>query len=168
MDNAYYNTKPIGSATALVGILNNRTLNIANIGDSGFLIVRFKNSEPYVMLKSKEQQHSFNTPYQLSNFPTKADLVYLEQQGRVNKMKAMKKVYQKISSNIVCQDTPACAHNYSFDLKHGDIIVSATDGVFDNLFQFEILQIIKNFKQEQMDEEICTSQQAHSLANVIA
>lgn len=54
MDGAYYNTKPIGSATALVGILNNRTLNITNIGDSGFLIVRFKNDEPFVLLKSKE------------------------------------------------------------------------------------------------------------------
>lgn len=87
-------------------------------------------------------------------------MVYLEQQGRVKKAKAMKRVYQKIACNVVCQDSPACAHNYSYDLHHGDIIISATDGVFDNLFQFEILQIIKNFRLDQMDEEISTQQQA--------
>lgn len=77
---AHNKTSPIGSATALVGILNYRTLNFANIGDSGFLIIRFKSDdEPYIILKSAEHQHSFNTPYQLSNFPNKADIQYLEQ-----------------------------------------------------------------------------------------
>ena len=51
----------------------------------------------------------------------------------------MKKIYKKISSSILCQDTVDCAQIYSFDLEQGDIIVSATDGVFDNLFNFEIL-----------------------------
>ena len=35
-------------------ILNKNELQIANIGDSGFLVIRFKNGEPYCPFKSKE------------------------------------------------------------------------------------------------------------------
>jgi serine phosphatase RsbU (regulator of sigma subunit) len=48
----------------------------------------------------------------------------------------------------VCQDSPENADDYSVPLKDGDIIVSATDGVHDNLFQHEILTIVKEFKQK--------------------
>lgn len=61
----------------MVGVLNQNKLKISNIGDSGFLLVRFKNGEPYVPLKSKEQQHGFNTPYQLTILPTDRDLEML-------------------------------------------------------------------------------------------
>ncbi len=33
------------------------------------------------------------------------------------------------------------------ELRDGDIIISATDGVFDNLFQHEILSIVSSFKK---------------------
>ena len=39
----------------------------------------------------------------------------------------------------LCQDMPEYADEYTYDLQEGDIIVSATDGVFDNLFSYEIL-----------------------------
>ena len=43
---------------------------MANIGDSGFLLIRFsKDNQAYVAQKSKEQQHAFNIPYQLSVLP---------------------------------------------------------------------------------------------------
>lgn len=53
-----------GSSTACVMILNRETSSIytANIGDSGFVIVRHGK----VVHKSEEQQHYFNTPYQLA------------------------------------------------------------------------------------------------------
>ena len=38
------------------------------------------------------------------------------------------------------------ADEYEFELQDGDIVVSATDGVFDNLFMHEILKIVKDFK----------------------
>jgi serine/threonine protein phosphatase PrpC len=47
---------------------------------------------------------------------------------------------------MMCQDKPDDAEEYSFELLDGDIIVSATDGIFDNLFSHEILQIVRNFK----------------------
>lgn len=47
---------------------------------------------------------------------------------------------------MMCQDKAEDAEEYSFELQEGDIIVSATDGIFDNLFSHEILQIVRNFK----------------------
>jgi serine/threonine protein phosphatase PrpC len=53
-----------GSATATICVLNNRDLTALNLGDSGFILIRFDtNKEPYVLIRSKEQTHKFNTPY---------------------------------------------------------------------------------------------------------
>ena len=53
-----------GSSTACVIVLNRETCHVytANIGDSGFVIVRHGE----VVHRSEEQQHYFNTPFQLS------------------------------------------------------------------------------------------------------
>lgn len=54
----------LGSSTACVIVLNKETSSIyaANIGDSGFVVVR----KGEVVHRSSEQQHYFNTPFQLS------------------------------------------------------------------------------------------------------
>lgn len=54
-----------GSATASICVLNNQDLSALNLGDSGFLLIRFDlmENDPYILLKSQEQQHSFNTPF---------------------------------------------------------------------------------------------------------
>lgn len=56
-----------GSSTACVIVLNRQTSTVytANIGDSGFVIVRHGE----VVHRSEEQQHYFNTPFQLSMPP---------------------------------------------------------------------------------------------------
>ena len=53
-----------GSSTACVIVFDkqNSTVNSANIGDSGFVIFR----KGKLLHKSMEQQHYFNTPYQLA------------------------------------------------------------------------------------------------------
>ncbi len=58
----------VGSSTACVMMLSHSDLKLytANIGDSGFLVVR--NGE--VVHRSQEQQHFFNTPFQLSLPPS--------------------------------------------------------------------------------------------------
>ena len=132
LEKAFAKVKAVGSATAMIAILNKQELSIANIGDSGFLVIRFKNGEPYCPHKSKEQQHAFNIPYQLSQLPTQADLEILRKQGKLTEMAKLKQVLRK--KNNVCQDSPDAADDYTIELKDGDIIVSATDGVFDNLF----------------------------------
>lgn len=58
---------PPGSATACVAQLDRRSgeLSVANLGDSGFVLLRADE----VALESKAQQHRFNQPFQLSVFP---------------------------------------------------------------------------------------------------
>lgn len=98
----------LGSSTACVVILNreNSTLYTANIGDSGFMVVRHGR----VIHKSEEQQHYFNTPFQLSLPPPG---------------------YQQ----NVLSDQPDSAITNNFPVEDGDVILIATDGVFDNLPQ---------------------------------
>ncbi len=50
-----------GSSTACILALEGDTLHAANLGDSGFMVVR----KSKVMYKSRSQQHQFNYPFQL-------------------------------------------------------------------------------------------------------
>ncbi|KAK2991433.1 hypothetical protein RJ640_019079 [Escallonia rubra] len=63
---AYNETKLEGSSTACILTLKNNHLHAANLGDSGFLVIR----EGEVVYKSPIQQYEFNHPYQLGkNIP---------------------------------------------------------------------------------------------------
>nr|CAD7601255.1 unnamed protein product [Timema genevievae] len=96
----------LGSSTACVMVLNaeTRTAYAANIGDSGFVLVR----KGEVVHRSEEQQHYFNTPFQLSLPPP----------GH---------------SGLVLSDRPESADTSNFTVEDGDVILLATDGVFDNV-----------------------------------
>lgn len=96
----------VGSSTACVVVLSRETgaLHAANIGDSGFLLVR----DGRVLLRSEEQQHYFNTPYQLSNAPPGQD-------------------------GQVLSDRPEAARTSEMPVQDGDVIMLGTDGVFDNV-----------------------------------
>lgn len=102
----------LGSSTACILILNRDTSTIytANIGDSGFVIVRHGK----VVHKSEEQQHYFNTPYQLGIPP------------------------ESCRSNVIA-DSPESADTSNFHVEDGDVILLATDGVFDNVPQHMLL-----------------------------
>lgn len=62
---------PAGSSTACIVVLDRQShrLHTANLGDSGFLVVRGGE----VVHRSDEQQHYFNTPFQLSIAPPEAE-----------------------------------------------------------------------------------------------
>ena len=68
----------------------------------------------------------------------------LKGKGRLEEIKKLKAVLKR--KDNLCQDRPEYAEEYTFELQDGDIIVSATDGVFDNLFSHEILKIVKEYK----------------------
>lgn len=144
LQKAFTKVSAVGSSTALVAIRNQKQISIANLGDSGFAFIRFKKGEAFTFARSKDQQHSFNIPYQLSILPTDSDIDILKQKGYVKEVMSLKKVLK--NKNNLCQDTPDMADEYEFELQDGDIVVSATDGVFDNLFMHEILKIVKDFK----------------------
>lgn len=44
-----------------------------------------------------------------------------------------------------CEDTPEDSDNYQLRVREGDLLILGTDGIFDNLFEEEILEIVKNF-----------------------
>ncbi|XP_068159232.1 protein phosphatase PTC7 homolog [Drosophila tropicalis] len=96
----------LGSSTACILTLcrEDSMLYAANIGDSGFIVVR----NGAIVCRSAEQQHFFNTPFQLSGPPPGHGL-------------------------SVLTDGPECADSIKFACMLGDVILLATDGVYDNV-----------------------------------
>jgi len=109
----------IGSSTACVAMLSHADgkLYSANIGDSGLLIVR----DDKVVHRSAEQQHYFNTPFQLSLPPS------------------------EMASDVL-SDRPEAADRYEFNVEDGDVIILATDGVFDNVPDALLVEQVSSIK----------------------
>ncbi|XP_031475862.1 uncharacterized protein LOC116247728 isoform X2 [Nymphaea colorata] len=99
-------TNSAGSSTVLVAKFDGQVLHIANLGDSGFVIIRngsvFKKSTPMV--------YGFNFPVQIQRGDNPSGIV----------------------------------EEYEIVLDQGDVIVMATDGLFDNLYDEEIATIVSN------------------------
>lgn len=114
---------PAGGSTACVGIAGpDGNLQIANLGDSGFLQLRLGAVHHY----SNPQTHAFNTPYQLSIIPPKII------------------AQSAIFGGMPLSDLPAQAEVSNGQLRHGDVLILATDGVWDNLNPSEVLKIVSS------------------------
>lgn len=98
-------TKAVGTCTAVLAALHKQTLYVANLGDSGFLVVR----NGTVLARSTPMQRGFNFPYQIGS------------EG----------------------DDPAMAENFQVSVASGDVLVLATDGVYDNLYEREIVDTVE-------------------------
>ena len=109
----------IGSSTACLAILNHSDgkLYSANIGDSGLLVVR----NGKIVHRSSEQTHCFNTPFQLSLPPSRM-------------------------KHSVLTDPPESADKYEFKVEDGDVIILATDGLFDNVPDRLLVKEINSIK----------------------
>ena len=77
----------------------------------------------------------------MSILPAESDIEKLKQKGKINEVMKLRKVLRNGRDNL-CQDEPEHADEYTQELKRGDVVVSATDGVYDNLFNYEIQHII--------------------------
>ena len=110
--------KPFGSSTACLVGLNKQTgeLDIANLGDSGCMILR-PNGESRLerIFRTPVQQTRFNAPYQTTLTPD----------GHVN------------------DQTPLADHTRHADVQPGDLIVLATDGLWDNVWEHEIINLLQ-------------------------
>ncbi|KAK1267553.1 putative protein phosphatase 2C BIPP2C1 [Acorus gramineus] len=102
-------TRSPGSSTAVVSFCDGQVLHVANLGDSGFIIIRngavFKRSTPML--------YGFNFPLQIQRGDDAAPLI----------------------------------ETYAIDLHAGDVIITATDGLFDNLYEQEIAVIVSKSLQ---------------------
>ena len=112
-----------GSSTACIVNLINNKLEYSNLGDSGFLIYR---PSIGIIFRTIEQQHFFNAPFQL---------MYVTPSLRTRFL---------VGGNL--NDLPSHASQGEIDVEKNDILVLATDGLFDNLFDDEIVRIIEKCK----------------------
>ncbi|KFY23712.1 hypothetical protein V493_05694 [Pseudogymnoascus sp. VKM F-4281 (FW-2241)] len=110
-----------GGSTACVAIAKgDGTLDVANLGDSGFLQLRLN----AVHYNSEPQTHAFNTPYQLAIIP--------------RAMRMMTQAFGGTQLNDMPKDSAVSKHS----VRHGDVLVFATDGVWDNLSSWDILRLV--------------------------
>ncbi|XP_010447232.1 PREDICTED: probable protein phosphatase 2C 62 isoform X2 [Camelina sativa] len=108
-------TKSSGSSTALIAHLDNNELHIANIGDTGFIVIR----DGTVLQKSSPMFHHFCFPLQIT-------------QG--------------------C-DVLKLAEVYNVKLDEGDVVIVATDGLFDNLYEKEIVSIVCESLEQSLEPQ---------------
>ncbi|TPX16727.1 uncharacterized protein E0L32_003668 [Thyridium curvatum] len=112
---------PAGGSTAIVGILTpDGLLEVANLGDSGFIQLRLNAVHAF----SDPQIHAFNTPFQLSVIPPSV----------MARMAAF--------GGAQLSDLPKDAEVTHHGVRHGDVLVFASDGLWDNLFNQDILRIV--------------------------
>jgi len=112
--------KAFGASTALVLALQGETVGVANLGDSGFLLLRRTPTGMAIIERSNGQQHSWNRPYQFHRLPP--DL-------------AAKHPDSKPDSTSDCE----CLE---LQVDAGDLLLLFTDGMSDNLHEHELLEIV--------------------------
>jgi len=109
-----------GASTITLLVLEGTQVGVANLGDSGFMLLRKAQHGMTVVKRSEEQQHSWNCPYQLTRLP-----------------KALAARLPKVSL-----DTAEDCERYCFEVQEGDLLLMFTDGLRDNLHEREILHIV--------------------------
>lgn len=57
-----------------------------------------------------------------------------------------------------CEDSPEDSDNYQLRVREGDLLILGTDGIFDNLFEEEILEIVKVFTRANQQRTKQTAQ----------
>ncbi|CEM25904.1 unnamed protein product [Vitrella brassicaformis CCMP3155] len=130
-----------GSSTALVACLDEqgKRLGVANLGDSSALVLRRGGSDLYmtVVRRIKEQQHNWNCPFQLANVPVREDWPILEQNGLHRLLRLLQNAAVS-GASATRADQPAQSELYDVPVKEGDLLIFGTDGVFDNLHDYEV------------------------------
>lgn len=117
-----------GATTAVATQLVGSSINIANLGDSGFMLLRRHEEDFEVVARSKEQQHEWNFPYQLMRLPP-ALAAQLPPGSSVDS-----------AADCVRYDVPVC---------HGDLLLLFTDGLTDNLYEREITRLVEESTEEE-------------------
>ncbi|KAF3938465.1 hypothetical protein ABW19_dt0203787 [Dactylella cylindrospora] len=111
-----------GGSTACIAVAKpDGTMETANLGDSGFIILRCGR----VHRASDPQTHGFNTPYQLS----------IIQQETIDQAR-------KYGGPVPLSDRPRDAILDFHDLQHGDVLIFATDGLWDNVSAQDVLGLV--------------------------
>ncbi|CAF3338737.1 unnamed protein product [Rotaria sp. Silwood2] len=120
-----------GSATLCLLSIDKHSsyLRSLNIGDSGFMLIR----ENKLIIRSHPQYHRGSSPFQLSSLPTT----------------------NSFTSNTtrLYHDKPSDGEYIEHKIEIGDLLLIASDGLFDNLYEDFIVQIINNNLDDQYSVE---------------
>ncbi|KAJ4824854.1 hypothetical protein Tsubulata_025220 [Turnera subulata] len=108
-------TQSPGSSAALVAHFDGQVFHVANIGDSGFVIIR----DGYIIKRSAPMHHEFHFPLQIGNGDDPSEIV----------------------------------ERYKIDVDEGDVIITASDGLFDNLYEQEVASIVSKLVQSNSKPE---------------
>lgn len=117
-----------GSSTCCILVLDGTQLRAANLGDSGFMVIRGLE----IIYRTKEQQHSFNFPYQIGTGSA---------------------------------DKPQHSQRITVEVQPDDLIILGTDGLWDNLFDEDILEVVANAPSDPATIAQLIARQAHIVAN---
>mmetsp|Transcript_20449 Transcript_20449/g.70809 ORF Transcript_20449/g.70809 Transcript_20449/m.70809 type:complete len:570 (+) Transcript_20449:67-1776(+) len=109
-----------GAATITVLQLTGSSVGVANLGDSGFMVLQQTQQGFEVVTRSTEQQHGWNFPYQLMRLPPTLGL--------------------SAGAQSDCATDCDC---YQFPVRVGDLVLLYSDGLVDNLHEHEISEIIE-------------------------
>lgn len=110
-----------GGSTACIAVAEpDGNIEVANLGDSGFMHLGLNAVRHF----TQPQTHAFNTPFQLSKTP-KRMLVQMAVFGGPSTL----------------SDLPKESSVTHHRVRHGDLLIFATDGVWDNLSPQDVLGI---------------------------
>jgi len=123
-----YSTYVQGSSTCCILVLDGQQLRAANLGDSGFMVIRGLD----IVYRTKEQQHSFNFPYQIGTGSA---------------------------------DKPQHSQRITVEVQPDDLIILGTDGLWDNLFDDDIIEVVANAPSDPATIAQLIARQAHIVAN---
>ena len=115
---AYKRGTAVGSSTVLLAHVSYTRLFIYSLGDSQAMLVRFQGLMPAIVLKTKAKVHSPGAPFQLARLPTVSD------------------------PSTFLKDSVFDGDEYEVATQAGDLLIVATDGLWDNLFESDILSIV--------------------------
>lgn len=149
----------MGSSTALLAILRGKELRIANVGDCVLMLIR----DGKLIFRSTEQQHSFNFPLQLGMMDATNESVSLaaalcQHRSGVIADGALdeeppglgEEVHHALHPNQPADathgwDTPERdAGRWGLTVQEDDVILLATDGLLDNLFDEDIVEQVQH------------------------
>lgn len=161
MEIAHSVTMARGSCTACIVCLENNRLHASNLGDSGFLIVKGAAIEAVARNNKKENNNSNSSSNAADNDEDTSAAAAPEEFGYMSPQQQHEFNFPyQIGSADSMSDSPSAAQRFTIDVHPGDVIILATDGLFDNVYPEEAANIVAEAKGKGMNPE----QAAASLA----
>ncbi|KAJ2141788.1 Protein phosphatase 2C 7 [Coemansia sp. RSA 353] len=160
----YDNIPAYGSATELVVSLSlaSGKLRTAQLGDSTYVLLDQKQKARFV---STEQQHRFNMPFQLTIPPisevplkprsedAKESAQFFRPRPLDDDPKEALRIRKEIDADDFADlssvgfDAPTDARENTHTMAHNEVVVAATDGLFDNVRVDEVEKLAERFMQ---------------------